>query len=408
MSDAAEVNEGGVPAAEEAAPPAVEDAWPISRDAPAPEPPAEAPPAPEPKAGQRLLSLDAFRGLTIVGMLMVNNMVLDTATPDQLQHAPWAGGIHLADLVFPWFLYIVGVALPYSAASHRRKGGGWLSYAGKAVRRAVLLVLLGCLIASSLVKRPVFELGVLQIIGLAYLLAALFIWLPAGGRLALAALLLAGHWWALRFLHLPGGPAGLLSETENLVAHVNRTYLAQYHLAGLMSVVPTGAMVLMGSAFGDALRSKWTPWRKVAALAAGGAILCAVGWVWNMDLPFSKTLWTASYITATAGLGAITLAAFYVLVDMNRWGMWSFPLVVFGSNAILAYVMPILVKVMILMEWRWRMPDGTNLPLVQAYQHYLFDHAGRIHGGWLYTASYIALWWVVLLLFYRKRIFLRV
>src|SRR5262249_35042789 len=110
----------------------------------------------------RLTSLDAFRGLAILGMLLVNNVALDTSTPAPLTHAAWNGGIHLADLVYPWFLLIVGVAIPLSAAASRARGIPTWKYDLKILCRAVTLVLLGCLLESSQLKRPTFELGVLQ------------------------------------------------------------------------------------------------------------------------------------------------------------------------------------------------------------------------------------------------------
>lgn len=146
-----------------------------------------------PIAGQRpgrLVSLDAFRGLTIALMLLVNNTALDTATPIQLTHAPWNGGIRLADLVFPWFLFCVGVAIPFASASFAKRGLPVWRYDLKALSRAVLLILLGCLIDSSLAKHPILDLGVLQIIGLAYLVGALLYELPSLRRGLLAALFL--------------------------------------------------------------------------------------------------------------------------------------------------------------------------------------------------------------------------
>src|SRR5437016_3794637 len=140
-------------------------------------PPPGPEPQPDPRA-RRLASLDAFRGLAIVGMLLVNNVALDTATPRPLTHAPWNGGVYFADLVYPWFLLIVGVAIPFSAGAARAKGVPSWRYDLKIVGRAVTLLLLGCLIDSSTWKYPTFDLGVLQLIGLSYLVGALLYDLP--------------------------------------------------------------------------------------------------------------------------------------------------------------------------------------------------------------------------------------
>ena len=121
----------------------------------------------------RLVSLDAFRGFAILGMLLVNNTVETPATPKHLTHAQWNQGVHFADFVAPWFLYIVGTAIPYAAASAKKRGMSNLQYGLKAAYRAVILVLLGLLVDSSVNHKPTIGLGVLQLIGLSYLAAAL-------------------------------------------------------------------------------------------------------------------------------------------------------------------------------------------------------------------------------------------
>jgi predicted acyltransferase len=365
-------------------------------------------PHPEPRS-RRLASLDAFRGLAIVGMLLVNNVALDTATPRPLTHAPWNNGVYFADLVYPWFLFIVGVAIPYSAASHRARGLPLWRYDLKIISRAATLVLLGCLIESSQYKRPTFDLGVLQQIGLAYLVGAMLGELSMLRRLLVAASFLVGHWAAIRFLPIPGVGPGVFTESTNIIYYFNRTYLQPVSLRGLISLVPMSALVLIGTAVGESLRRETrAPVWKAALLLAAGAVLAGIGWLWNLDLPFNKSVWTASYILYSAGLGAVVLALFYLLIDVIGWRFLGFPLIVFGANAMMAYVTPILVKVDILQEWKWRMHDGALLSLQDALLNYCFAHAGRIPGGWLYTGGYILFWWLVLLVMYVKRVFWRV
>jgi predicted acyltransferase len=377
---------------------------------------AEAPKEPAADAGfvpqrsaMRLLSLDAFRGLTILGMLLVNNIALDIMTPLHLKHAPWNEGVHFADLVFPWFILIIGVAIPYAVAAHQRRGLPMWRYDLRILSRSVTLVLLGCLIDSSLAKRPVFDLGVLQLIGLAYLVGALLYEMPLRRRLIIAAVFLIAHWAVIRFLPIPGLGAGIFSEKYNVIRHFNQVYLYPLHLSGLMSVIPTSALALIGTVLGDVIRREdLVAMRKVGYLLGGGVVMLVAGWLWNLDLPFNKPVWTASYIVYAAGWGSIILGLFYLLIDVNRWRWWAFLLVVPGMNAITAYVAPILVKIYILQAWTWKMPDGSILPLQQAFMNYCFTHAGRIAGGWIYTFGYIVFWWLILLWMYRKRVFLRV
>ena len=357
---------------------------------------------------ERLVALDAFRGLTILGMLLVNNTAMGAATPKQFLHAEWNGGVHFADLVFPWFLFIVGVAIPYAFASHLRKGLSLPQHLLKAADRTAVLFLLGCFIDSSIAKQPIIGLGVLQLIGLAYFAGVLIYQLPAVWRLATALGLLVAHWAAIRFIPIPDQGAGAFRETGNLIYYLNEAYLHRYHLNGIISVIPTSALVIIGAFVGDLLRDdKKRPEIKVMCMLVGGGVLALIGWLWNLDLPFNKPLWTASYILYTAGLGSVVLGLLYLVIDIRKCRLWAFPLIVFGTNAILAYVLPIAVKVYIFQGWMVSMPNGSELPLQQAALQWLTTYAGSACGGWLYTSGYIVFWWFVILLFYRKKIFLR-
>jgi predicted acyltransferase len=225
----------------------------------------------------------------------------------------------------------------------------------------------------------------------------------------LAGGLLVAHWAALRFLTPPGASTGLISENENIISHLNDTYLQAVSLRGLVSVVPTSALVLIGTLIGDILRAAaFSQTARAARVLAAGLGLMGIGWLWSLDLPFSKALWTASYVLYTGGWGLALLGCLYVVMDVLGWRAWAFPLIVFGANAIVAYVAPILVKVHLLQEWQWTMPDGSHLSLQQALLHFWYVHAGRVAGGWAYTAAYILFWWMVLLVMYRKKLFLRV
>jgi len=378
------------------------------------EPPEEAavsakvPPVKSEAGPARLRSLDAFRGLTIVLMLLVNNIALDTATPTQLMHAGWNAGIHLADLVFPWFLFAAGVAIPFSAASAKRKGlPGW-RYDLKILTRAVALVALGCLVDSSVQHRAIFTLGVLQIIGLAYIVGAFLYELPLFRRLILAVGMLFAYWAFIKFVPVPGMGAGVFEETRNIVFYFNRTYFNAVSLWGVTAIVPTGAMMLIGTAVGDLLRSKErAEHKRLAALLLAGVVLVAAGFLWHFSLPYNKPLWTPAYVLMTAGLGTLLLGVFYLIIDAAGWWHWSYPLLVLGANAILAYVMPILVKLLILENWQHPL-NGVKVTLEQWLLAGAKGHYGPINGGWLYTAGYMLFWWIILWFFFRKKMFLRV
>ncbi|MBC8100998.1 MAG: DUF1624 domain-containing protein [Cytophagales bacterium] len=371
--------------------------------------PERSPPA-APASPPRLASLDAFRGLTIAGMLLVNNTAVGGAVPPQLVHADWGQAITFADLIFPWFLFIVGVAIPFSANGKRERELSRWQRARNVVQRAVVLFAVGLLLESSLRRQPTFALGVLQIIALAYLLGRGLYRVPPLGRAALAAALLGAYGAALTLIPIPGQAAGEFSAEHNLARHLNRTFFAPWSLSGLLSVVPTTAMVLLGSVAGDLLRGEErSRWKRAGLLAATGAVLIAVGWLWHLFLIMNKPVWTPSYICYAAGWGALGLALFYVLADIGNLRTLFYPLIVFGANALVAYAGAILFKVHVLQEWRVRSPlTGGRVALQQACLEWCAAQAGgRVPGGWLYTGLYIAAWWLVCWYLYRRKIFLR-
>lgn len=377
----------------------------------APQPPAESQEVPEPRpkdAPQRLISLDVFRGMTILLMLLVNNAALDVATPTQLTHAPWNGGVRLADFVFPWFLLCMGMAIPFSIASHKRKGLPSWRYDLRAVMRAAGLVGAGCLVDGAIEGRVIFQLGVLQLIGLAYLGAALIAELPAQRRILIAGGLLVGYWGALRYIQVPGLARGTFEENANLIKHLNETYLAPLSLRGVTSVIPTTALALIGTLLGDVMRAGWTDRAKALAILAIGAFLTPVAMIWNVALGYNKPLWTPSYILIAGGTGALAVGLLYVIADVYRRRAWAYPFIVFGSNAIVAYVAPILVKVLILQKVMVADMHGPSVSLQQRLLEGLVASAGRVPGGWLYTAAYIVSWWIVLWILHRRRIHLRI
>lgn len=356
----------------------------------------------------RFRALDAFRGLTILLMLLVNNVMLGSSTPQQFEHAPWNAGLTLADYVFPWFLLCVGVAIPFAVASFRRKALPSWRYDVKVLWRATLLVLLGCLIDSSEQRHLIFTLGVLQIIGLAYLVAALLYDLPVTRRLLIAGVMLVSYWAAIKFIPVPGVGAGMFTERGNLIFHLNLIYLNPVRLWGLPSVVPTAALAMIGSAIGDLVRRKELEhWQRIVGLFLLGAGLMLLGWLWNFSLPYNKPLWTPSYVLMTSGAGTLFLCLFYLILDAAQWSQWSYPFMVLGSNAIVAYVAPVLLKVCVLQNWQVS-TGSTSLSFEQWLLNTDKALLGPFAGSWCYTLGYIAVWWGVLWVLYRNKWFLRV
>jgi predicted acyltransferase len=344
----------------------------------------------------RLTSLDAFRGVTIILMLLVNNTALGDQTPATLIHAGWNSGVTVADLVFPWFLLCVGLSAPLSLRSSLKRGETWFVRLRKAVSRTVVLFLIGCVIDSSIRREAYIGFGVLQLIAVAYLVGSQLSVLSAKWRWVVSALLLVPYGLMIRYAAVPGHGSAAMHEDLHFIKAVNDLYLEPLGLRGLLSVIPTSAMVLIGASLGSlAVDARWNVWRKSALVFAVGAVLTLVGWLWSMDLPMNKAIWTSSYIVYTAGLGAVVLAVCMALFDGLPLKVLAFPLTVFGANALAAYVIPILVKVWILQVW---IVPGSNpkTTVADAWLQSMVGVWGQVYGGWFYVASYIAAVWVVL------------
>ncbi|GMA16352.1 DUF5009 domain-containing protein [Deinococcus metallilatus] len=342
----------------------------------------------------RLTALDAWRGLTVLLMLLVNNVALGGMTPAQLQHAPF-GGVTLTDLVFPWFLFCAGAALPFSQAAMRKAGvTGW-ARVRRLLTRAALLYLVGAFLTSATEHRFTLGLGVLQLIALATLCAALLSGVRGRWQALVALGLLAGYGVFLAYTPHSAG-VGVVSETANPVQAVNEALLSPWGLRGLVSVVPTTALVLLGSLAARPLqqRSPRAPW----LLLGLGAVLTAVGYGWAASghLPFSKALWTPPYVMYSAGLGTLGILAMWLIADTGRLASGRrllAPLTIPGRNALAAYALPILFKVWVLLDWQvdWA---GKLQPMRDALLTLARTHLGLWWGGWAYTLGYILAAWL--------------
>jgi predicted acyltransferase len=354
----------------------------------------------EPRGTQapRLVSLDAFRGLAMAGMVLVNNPGDWSTVYPPLLHAPWHGWTP-TDWIFPFFLFIVGVAMNFS----RRAS------VGEAARRAAILILLGLLLAAY----PLFHLttlrwpGVLQRIGLTYFLAFLAARvLRPRGLAVLTAGLLLGYWALLSLVPVPGGRAPNLDAGTDLTSWVDRAVMGGHLWSqsrtwdpeGLLSSLPATATVLLGLLAGRWLRSPRGAETKVWGLLAGGAAAIAAGLVWGLGFPINKNLWTSSYALFTGGLAAAVLAVFYDLADRRGLRRWSRPLVVFGRNAILLFVgSGLLARTLGWLGWKQ--------PLYQsAFASWLPPYPASL----AFAIANLAFWYAVLWLLDRKQIYLHV
>jgi predicted acyltransferase len=316
---------------------------------PRPVAPAVEPAVPAAKP-ERLLSLDVFRGLTVAAMLLVNNPGTWSAVYAPLEHAEWHGWTP-TDLIFPFFLFIVGVSMAFSILPRLERGDAPGRLFGRAARRGAILIGLGLLLGAF----PYYNLdlahlrfpGVLQRIGLAFTLAAaVVLFLRPRAQAAVTAALLLGYWAAMTLIPVPGGRAGDLGKDGSLAAYVDRAVLGTNHLwasartwdpEGLLSTLPAVATVLLGVFAGRWMRSERSPSERLVGLFLAGNAALVMGLIWDQAFPINKNLWTSSYLVFTAGMALHTLAVCYWLVDVRGWRRWAMPFAWFGLNAIFAF-----------------------------------------------------------------------
>jgi predicted acyltransferase len=327
----------------------------------------------------RLQSLDLFRGATIAAMILVNTPGDWNHVYWPLLHAAWHGWTP-TDLIFPFFLFIVGVSLTLSKRIGLRPA---LARALKLVGLGLLLNLYPCFGVAEL-RWP----GVLQRIGLCYFAAwAARRWLRPRGQAALAAALLLGYWALLtRVVGPEGHPPGLAMET-NLAAQVDRLLLVPHVWSatttwdpeGVLSTLPAIATTLVGLLFGEWLlgRARRPPVATTLGLLGGGLVLTALGVAWSerfpasLLFPINKGLWTSSYVLLTGGLAAAALGVCHLLVDVAGWRRFAGPFVSYGRNAIAVYVASGLLADT-LAAVRWPAADGTLLSLQQRVYRAVF------------------------------------
>ncbi len=386
---------------------------------------------PQPASARRMMALDVFRGLTIAFMIMVNNNGGPGAWT-QMQHAEW-NGFTATDLVFPTFLFVVGVSIVFAFEARLRRGASRAELARHTLVRAAFLVIFGIVVNSF----PQFALahmrfyGVLQRIALCYLAVGLFYLCDrrVGTKVAVLAAALVGYWVLVRWVPVPG--AGLpgrdipfLDRDMNLVAWLDR-HLMPGHLyedfplhnmrdpEGLLSTIPAVGTTLIGVLAGMWLKAERSLRTKALGLVAGSGACLALGYLWSAWFPLNKKMWTSSYVLVAAGWSLAIFALLYWAMERRDWARegrgraLAWPWLVFGSNAIVAYMISeLLPGALSLIHCQW---DGLRVSPLGWAQLRIFS---RIPDpGWAafaFSVTYTAVCFVPTWLLYRKKIFLKV
>jgi predicted acyltransferase len=366
----------------------------------------------------RLLSLDVFRGLTIAGMVLVNNAGNWNAVYTPLEHAKWDGWTP-TDLIFPFFVFIVGVAVPLAFEKRKAAGGVQRDLYLKIFRRTALIFALGLALnafpftADKLARLRVP--GVLQRIALCYFFASLiFLKTKARTQAILAGALLIGYWAAMKLIAAPGFARGDLTTEGSLASWVDRTLLAGhtyrplYDPEGLLSTIPAVATAILGLLAGQWLMERREPLEKVAGLFVAGALCVILGYVWDGAFPINKALWTSSYVMFTGGLALQLLALCYWAVDLKGFRRWAQPFVVFGVNALALYVFSSLMMKGLTLIPAPKLDGSAGDLKTFIYERGFATWLSPINASLAFALAYVAVWWLLMLVLYRRKIFIKV
>ncbi len=371
-----------------------------------------------PTTSGRLVSLDVFRGITIAGMVLVNNPGSWSHIYWPLGHAEWHGWTP-TDLIFPFFLFIVGVAIPLALGPRLEAGGPTRGLYGKILSRSAIIFALGLFLNGF----PYFDLGeiripgVLQRIAVCYLFASLiFLNTRVRTQVLLIVGLLLVYWFIMTRFAAPGFPTGDLSKEGSIASYIDRivfgkhvwTQAKVYDPEGLLSTIPAIATTLFGVLTGAWLRTTKSGYEKVAGLFLAGAVSIVIGWSWNPFFPINKALWTSSYVFFTAGLALQFLAICYWLIDIKGYRRGTTPFVVFGVNAIALFVgSGLMAKLLGLVKVPG--PGGTSVALkTWLYNNLFASWAEPLNASLLFAIAFLLVWLGLMWILYSRKIFIKV
>lgn len=375
-------------------------------------------------------------------MLLVNNPGTWSAIYPPLEHAAWHGWTP-TDLIFPFFLFIVGITTEMSLRARRARGDDESAILRQILRRGALIFLFGLLLSgfpfftwppalpeATFLERVVDRLqhwrvmGVLQRIGVAYLIGGLLTWRTTlRQQLVILAALLFGYWALQTLVPVPdtGVPGRFVLDKPDqlLSAWFDRLVFGTNHLwsgsktwdpEGLLSTMPAVGTMMLGTFAGRWIARQERPLTdRLAGLFAVGALAMMLGLMWHWVFPINKSIWTSSYVLFTAGMGAVSLATCMWIIDVMAWRRWTFPFVVYGTNPMLAFLGSGLMARCIASLWTWPLPDGTRI----SAQAFVFK---TVYASWLppkeaslaYAVSFVTLWFLILWAAWKRGFVLKV
>ncbi len=367
---------------------------------------------------KRLFSLDVFRGITIAGMILVNNPGSWRYVYPPLRHAEWHGWTP-TDLIFPFFLFIMGVALTFSISSKKELSGAPSKLILKILKRFFVLFFLGIFLHLypfynfhiSRFRIP----GVLQRIAICYLFASIFyIKFKLKILVAFTISILVGYYLLMTLVPVPAFGAGNLTPEGNLASYIDRIVFKGTRLwkgtwdpEGVLSTFPAIATTLMGVAAGIWLSKERKELIKFSGMFFTGILLILMGSIFSLVFPINKNLWTSSYVIFTGGMAFLFLSICYFLTDIRGFKAWGIPFVVFGMNSITVYFLSsILTKTLLIIKVR----AGEKFVSLYSwiYQNIFVPIASNMNGSLLFAITYVLFWLGIMTIFYKKKIFVKI
>jgi predicted acyltransferase len=367
---------------------------------------------PQPYIRKRVASIDALRGFDMFWIAGGESIIhaiykvwpgaFTGALNSQFEHVAWAG-FRFYDLIFPLFLFVVGLVLPFSLTRRMEEGASRPQLYRHLFQRFLTLFLFG-LIYGNLLDFDIHTLripGVLQRIAICYLIAGLVVMVTGiRGQVVVAGSILIAYWLIMKLVPVPGVGAGVITPEGNLSGYLDRLIIPLrfccYNFGdneGLLSTLPAISTCLLGVLAGHWLRSaKFTPTRKVQGLVAAGVASLFVAWVWSFNFPIVKNIWTSTFVLWAGGWSLLLLALFYWIIDVQGYQRWSFFFKVIGMNAITIY----------LVDRFFHFSVITNV-----FMHGLYPVFGAYRPV-VESACVVFTAWLFLYFLYRQKIFLRV
>lgn len=361
----------------------------------------------------RLISLDAFRGFTIAAMILVNNPGNYKEEYEQLGHATWHG-ITFADFIFPFFLFIVGVSIVLSFSKQLSKEVKLPVIFKKILKRSLILFALGLLV--NLLVNPTLDggfriAGVLQRIAIVFFVCS-FLFLKTNWKtqITIGLSILFGYWVILTFIPIPDLGYPSLDIENNLISWFDRLALpgklfdGSHDPEGILSTLPSIVTGISGLLVGQIIKSDQNPNKVVARIFVFGFVIFLIGGLWSLFFPLNKNLWTSSFVLFTSGVAAMIFALSIWIIDLKGFKKILFPFVVFGSNAILVYILSFILLYVV-----WPPIFGEGKAIIQVF-HQFFVKTG-------FTPKFASLVWAVFYTFlcyipiyflYKRKIFIKV